>query len=225
MRIRRTIALAAAAATPLLLPAVPAHASTTVFSKNLLYNHSADAAPGSTDGSEVPLPYWTRSGTQASRATAVQYGSPGFPSATDPGPDNRGPNLFAGGAGCSVNQSINYISQQRSLTPYLADIQAGRASFVLKGWLGGKGKQPDSAIVSVDFDDASGSTRTSAAIGPVTRSDRHDITELLFERVTGQINQFARTVTVTVEFRCGAAPYNDGYADRLDLQITTPAAG
>jgi len=98
------------------LPALdaPAYAAT---SKNVIKNGNAEKGAGSTDGSTVPVPGWTE--TAGTTFTAVQYGaSGGFPAATDPGPNNRGKNFFAGGDDDPSDSIV--ASQTDSLKPYAA---------------------------------------------------------------------------------------------------------
>src|SRR6476661_8365174 len=62
---------------------------------NLVINGDAESAPGSSAGNVVvAAPGWTTSG----EANVVAYGTRGgYPTATDPGPAQRGASFFSGG--------------------------------------------------------------------------------------------------------------------------------
>src|SRR6266496_4446136 len=67
------------------------------FGVNVILNGDAEAGPGAPNDSEmVPAPGWTSAGN----FTVVAWGGAGgLPTVTDPGPPDRGLNLFAGGPG------------------------------------------------------------------------------------------------------------------------------
>ncbi len=61
---------------------------------------------------------------------------------------------------------------------------------------------------------------TASAIGPVTPSDRNDITGLLERTSTGKLPAGTRTVEIEILFRKKSGSNNDGYADALSLVLT-----
>lgn len=187
-------------------------------SPNLIANGTAEAAPGSPDGSVVPVPKWTE--LTGTTFTAVQYGaSGGFPSATSPGPAKRGKNFFAGGPGTDSITAVQTIS----LAPYVTAIKAGKAQFSVAGWLGGFGSQNDSGFVEVDWKNASGFlVGSSAIIGPVTAAQRGNVTGLLQLATAGRVPKGARKAFVQLSLFPTTGAYNDGFADNLSLKITTP---
>jgi hypothetical protein len=197
---------------------IGATAAQAATSANLIKNPGAEAAPGSPDGSIVPVPKWTE--LTGTTFTAVQYGaSGGFPGTTSPGPAMRGKNFFAGGPGTDSITAVQTIS----LAPFLTAIKAGKARFSLSGWLGGFGTQNDSGFIEVDWKNASGSlVGTSATLGPVTAAQRNNVTGLLQLAASGKVPKGARNAFVQLSLFPTTGAYNDGFADNISLRITTP---
>ena len=83
----------------------------SIFGTNLIVNGDAEAGTGSSTGDQVvPIPGWIATGG----LTVAQYSAVsvtgGLPSSGDPGPHDRGTNLFSGGptnAYSYATQSIN----------------------------------------------------------------------------------------------------------------------
>lgn len=214
---RRGFFLLAAVAT--VLPAtivLPTSASAvTATPKNIILNPGAEAGTGSSDGSKVPVPHWTVS--KAGTFTAVQYGaSGGFPDSTSPGPKARGVNFFAGGPNATAN--TQKATQIDSLTAYAGVIAAG-ATYTLSGYLGGFETQADHATVTVTWENSTGAALGTATIGPVTPSQRKQITGLLSKTVTGTVPAGSAKALVTIKCVRESGSYNDGYADNLSLTI------
>ncbi len=200
--------------------ALPASAGVHPFvvTKNLILNGNAEAAPGSANGSTVPVPKWTLS-TGTTTFTAVQYAAGGgFPDPASPGPRNRGANFFAGGPG----EELDVAVQSRSLNPYAESIDAETATFVLSGYLGGFSSQGDNAVVRVQWLNGHGTLLSTATIGPVTAADRNSVTGLLYRTVSGSVPAKARKAVTILTLTRLEGSYNDGYADNLSLKLTTP---
>jgi hypothetical protein len=184
--------------------------------KNLIKNPGAEAGNGSSNGSVVNVPNWTRYAGTA--ATAVKYGaSGGFPDASTPGAPNRGHNFFAGGPSSA---SFQGFEQDINVSKYRSAIEAGHVKVVLKAWLGGFGAGGDEATVILGFLDASGTTLDDGGVGPVTNVDRHNQTKFLLRSQSGAIPQATRTIVVLIRFDYSDGSYNDGYADNLSLVLS-----
>ena len=180
---------------------------------NLIKNPGAESAPGSGNGSTVAVPDWTV--PSGGTFTAVKYGaSGGFPTASDPGPQSRGANFFAGGPGSAVARADQTIS----LKSYAGTIAAG-ASFTLAAWLGGYKAQDDNTTVTIAWEKNSGAFLGAVMIGPVSAADRHDKTGLLHELTTGTVPHGTQRAVVNVEMSRNEGSYNDGYADNLSLTV------
>jgi hypothetical protein len=178
----------------------------------LIVNGDGEAAAGSTDGKPVPTPGWT----STAEATAIQYGAGGYPKATDPGPPDRGQNFLAGGA----NDTTSSLAQTIDVSGCGAAIDGGKVSYTLSGWLGGWEGQDDNAVISVDFQDASGSALGTATLGPVLAADRSNTTEFLQRSTASQVPKGTRTLQVTVVMTRTEGTTNDGYLDDLSLVLT-----
>lgn len=195
----------------------PSHRARASFETNLIVNGGAEAGTGSSTGNDVlAVPGWTTVGN----FTVVQYGAPGgYPSATDPGPANRGANFFAGGpnnASSSASQTINESADA-------AAIDRGGVSFDLAGYLGGYINQRDNAVLTVTFLSGSNATLGSASIGPVTVGDRSSATGLLLRTTSGLVPVGTRSIGVTLQMTRLDGDYNDGYADNLSLILHSSA--
>jgi Ca2+-binding RTX toxin-like protein len=90
----------------------------------------------------------------------------------------------------------------------------------LSAFLGGFSIQTDDFTVVANFLDASGTVIGSVSIGPVSNTDRDNISQLLFRNTTVAIPVGARSADVVLESRRFGGSYNDGYADNLGFKIT-----
>jgi hypothetical protein len=183
---------------------------------NLIVNGNAEAAIGSLDGTPVATPGWALLG----QATAAQYGANGWPALTDPGPTDRGLNLFSGGpsdATSSLSQTVN-VGQLGS------SIDGGGVSYLLSGWLGGYSGQDDNATLTVTFQSASGITLGSGSIGPVLSSDRPVGSGLSARSSSGLVPVGTRSVLVLLSMVRVTGTANDGYADNLSLVLSGTGA-
>ena len=179
---------------------------------NLIVNGNAEAALGSTDGTPVSTPGWTSTG----EATAGQYGAPyGYPGPTDPGPTDRGNNLFAGG----VADEISTLTQTVNVSQYASAIDTSGVSYLLSGWLGGWDGQDDNAVLTVTFQSASGSALGTGTIGPVLSSDRSGTSGLFFRSTSGAMPSGTRTALVVLTLTRTSGTNNDSYADNLSLAL------
>lgn len=212
---RRTGALTAALLTSgFLVVARPAHAQ---FGANLIVNPGAEAGAGSPTGAVVAVPGWTT----ANNFTVGTYAnSSGFPTASDPGPGDRGANFFAGGPATASSSAFQVID----VSAGAAFIDLGGSTYNLSGWLGGFGGQNDSATLTITFRDLSTATVGTAAIGPILDVNRGGATGLLLQSVSGAVPVGTRTILTTLNMNRTAGSYNDGYADSLSLVLTGPAA-
>lgn len=201
-------------------PAFPGTVAAAALGTNLIVNGDAEAGAGSTDGSIVTVPGWIRVGNWA---TVVQYGSAGgFPSASDPGPNGRGVNFFAGGPDFN-GQDVSYLTQSIDVSSLQTRIDGGTLRYELQGYFGGYLSQTDYSGVLIYFQTACNVLPeiSSAQVGPVTAADRGNATGLLLRRTTGTVPANTRCILVNLDFNrfSGATTYNDGYADDLSLVL------
>lgn len=99
-------------------------------------------------------------------------------------------------------------------------IDTGTVNFNVSAWLGGRDNQADRVVVSVSFENQTGTTiGSTTTIGPVTNSDRGGVTELLYRDTTGIVPIGARSVTVQVSFIKSYGGYNNGFADNIGIYL------
>lgn len=192
----------------------PAPASAAILGMNLVVNGDAEAGGSSPSGfTVVPVPGWTTS----SNFTVVGYAvGAGFPVVTDPGPAVRGLNFFAGGPSTPASSAFQVVD----VSSESALIDAGQVAFDLAGYLGGYLGQEDSATFTAFFRDGIGGGLGSAAIGPVNRADRANLTGTIFRQVLGLLPTGTRSVKLQLDMTRHDGDYDDGYADNLSFSLT-----
>ena len=180
---------------------------------NLLVNGNADCgASGDENSDAVTIPAWKVTGGMSTIGYAV---GGGYPTASSPSPANRGSAFFTGGTAAAAT-----MTQTTPLTGLATSIDAGEQRYTLDGWLGGYKAQTDNAKVVVTFKDAAGKALTTAQIGPVTHTDRTDVTGLLRRTTTGTVPKGARSASVVVTASRDSGTNNDGYSDSLSLVLS-----
>ena len=134
------------------------------------------------------------------------------------GPANRNLSFFSGSASvASASQSID-VSDGDQL------IGDNDATFTLEGFLGGFANQDDSGVVIATFLDAPGGTTLGTAqIGPVSATDRSDITGLVFRSVAGAVPFGTRSIEVKAKLQRSDGTRNDGTLDNLSLVLLAPS--
>jgi hypothetical protein len=213
----RSILAGALLAALLLVPSNPVLAGSSVLGSNLVVNGDAESGPGSTDGSVVSsIPGFTTTGA----FTVVQYGAAGgYPDSTSPGPANRGANFFAGGPGAATSTGSQFID----VSSASAQINTGKVTYDLSGYLGGFSSQGDNAVVTATFMGVTGAPLGTATIGPVTPAQRNDVTGLLFQDQTGMVPVGTEGIDFVITMNRLDGSYNDGYADNLSLVLAVPS--
>jgi len=190
--------------------AVPANAQ---FGTNLVINGDAEGS-----GQEpAAIPGWSRTGD----ATVIRYGFAGYPTQTDPGPQFRGLNFFAGHRTGNGLSSMSQTLSFGSFAGLPTLIGQGSVNFTLSGYLGGFADQGDNATFSAVFRDAGGSALTSFILGPVTNTDRNNMSGLFFRTLAGAVPINAARVDFTVTMTRVAGASNDGYADNLSFVLSS----
>jgi hypothetical protein len=183
-----------------------------ILDSNLVINGDGELERGFGDfWPDAALPGWVDEGY----ATAISYGSAGFPSTDDSGPEERGSSFLCGG-GVTYDTVIH---QDIDLAAVSDDIDGGEIGYQLKGWLGGYSDQEDRASVTLQFFDASGSVMATEFLDAVMSAERDEETGMKSRARFGMVPPFVRTARVTVNFMRSSG-YNDGYADNLSLVLT-----
>jgi hypothetical protein len=174
-------------------------------------NPGAEDGPSDSTGDQPvsKIPGWTTHGD----IDVVPYGVNGVAGVSDPGPANRGKNLFTGGPD-TPNTSASQVIDVSSGS---SDINSGSVSYTLSGYLGGFSSQEDNAVLVVQFEDSTGKVLATAQIGPVSAADRQDNTGLLLRKTSGKVPPSTVKLVVTLRMTRTGGAYNDGYADELSL--------
>jgi hypothetical protein len=99
----------------------------SVLGPNLITNPGAEVGPGVPSSSSAPyIPGWST----AYAASVSPYGGAGWIGLTDPGPSDRGVNVFnGGGAGADMYQDLDVSAAATS-------IDAGKVTYLVSAWLG-----------------------------------------------------------------------------------------
>ncbi len=129
---------------------------------------------------------------------------------------------FIGGNGSTTREMTQVID----LSAGAAELDGGKVYATLSGELGGWDSQPDRAIVTAAFRDASDQTIRTVTLPTVTSSDRAGVTKLLARSTTELVPAGTRSVRMTVQFlfvTSGGHTYNDASADNLALVLTDGA--
>jgi hypothetical protein len=211
---RRTIAAAIAIALGGLAVLVMATSAAAVTSANLIVNGNAETGLCTTSGLDgMTVPGWS---ITSGLPDTVCYGASGYPTSTTPGPSDRGQGFFAGGATGNAT-----MTQTADVSSAAAAIDGGGVTYNLGAWLGGFSTQNDRAGLTAAFQNASGTTLSTATIAPVTNTDRGNTTELLSRSATGTVPAGTRSVLVTVSFTYTSGNATDGYVDDVSLTLST----
>ncbi|SEM41899.1 alkaline phosphatase family protein [Streptacidiphilus jiangxiensis] len=193
-----------------------AHAATS--SPNLILDGSGQNAACSGSGyDETSDPGWTITAGDPNVVCYTNNG--GFPGASTPGAQ-AGNGYFTGGT-----RGNGTLTQTADVSAAATTIDAGTATYNLSGWLGGFGKQNDTAALVATFRSATGTSLGTTQIGPVTATDRKSRTEFLQRTATGTLPAGTRTVRLDLQFTWTTGGTTDGYAQGLSLTVspTVPA--
>ncbi|MBV8365781.1 MAG: hypothetical protein JO194_04705 [Candidatus Eremiobacteraeota bacterium] len=182
--------------------------STALLARNLIVNGGAEA------GSALPqkvasIPGWSTTG----HFTAVTYGYDDYPSATSPGPTDRGKHFFSGG----TNDPISTASQTIDVSSLRDSIDRGGIQYVFFAWIGGWAGQQDYATVAATFYDAEKKRLGGATLGPVTVGARKGVTSLLYRQAVGHVPAGTRSILVKITATRFEGSSNDGYTDDISL--------
>ena len=191
----RLVTLAAALAT--------GAAQAVTLGDNLIVNGDAEAG----------VTGWTAfSGTAlfGSVAYSNNWVQPG-----EPGPGNRGSNLFVGDSGNAYAAGWQAVD----VSSLASQINAGAVQYNLSGWLGGWTNQTDNAQLFVQFQSANAVDIGTATLGPVTPADRSNTTGLFFRSAQSALPVGTTNVLFSLSMERLSGGDNDGYADNLAFTL------
>ena len=211
--------LAAFAAGSLGINGVAARAA--VPSGNLIVNGGAEVATGSSDSSTtapVPTPGWATT-TNFTEHTYDPAGSGAFPDTTASAAISGGNQFFAGGPANGSGNTVETATQNVDVSTAATEIDAGGVSATLSADLGGFATQTDNAAVTATFLGADGQQLGTLTIGPVTATDRNNVTALLPRAGSATVPGNTRAIRVVITATKVEGAYNDAYIDNVSLSL------
>ena len=130
---------------------------TTVQSINLLANGDAESGPSAVRGaSTLYVPAWST----IENTSVCPYGGTNWIATTDPGPTDRGVNLFCGGTtNATMYQDVD-VSAAATLT------DAGKVTYTVSAWLGGVAGTSSPTLTYTFFDWSAKQLAPTAQLGP-----------------------------------------------------------
>jgi hypothetical protein len=207
------IQTAAAAVLYLLLGSAPALA--TPLATNLIVNGNAEANTGAAIFGLPALP--PTGWTTTSNFSAVQYaiGTSADLNTTDSAAIGGGANYFAGGPSTALSTALQSIN----IADLAASIDAGLLDVEFRAHIGGYADQEDNMTIEATFKDATNAPISSLLLGPVTATERGDVSQLLLRLISADVPVGTRGIDILMTATRTAGSYNDGYADNLALQL------
>ncbi len=176
-----------------------------VLGTNLIPNGDAEAGPGTASSSTAPyLPGWSSSNA----ASVATYGGSGWIGLTDPGPANRGVNLFCGGAsGAASYQDID-VSAAMSL------IDSSQVKYNVSAWVGGTYAIGPPALTYMFFD---WSGKPLAATGQIGGTTNHPSPGMVEVAASGTLPAGTRRVHIALTFSS-----TNSMADNVAFVLSAP---
>lgn len=182
-------------------------------SDNLVRNPGAEAPPGDA-GSDVAG--W-RPQDDVPPAHVLAYGAPeGAPSSSDPGPPDRGTNLFAG----SRDQRVSGLRQEIAIDPAWRDaIARNSASVLLSAYQGGHLRDGDFATATFTFLGDDQQTLGQVVLPSIGPREREGKTGLWPAEVRESVPAGTTTLVLDLAFVGVTGRGNGGYLDNLSVTL------
>ena len=163
---------------------------------------------------------WTSVSPNPLFATQSYGASGGWPTASDPGPANRGTKFFQGGSNATAEGH-----QVIDLSAVTALINAGQLSFAASAYLGGWSNQNDSASVTLRFKNSSGAVLATVSLPGPSAAGRNNVTGLFLVSQSGTVPANSTQADVDLKMIRAGGSANDGYADNLTVVFTQTGGG
>lgn len=190
--------------------------SRPAFGMNLIVNGDAESNAAGITTSNIAIAGWTDTGAMSVLPYSRQGIAETYPSAQDPGPGARGSNYFWGGANAfssSISQTIN-VAHIRTL------IDLEQVNYDLSGYLGGLGSQGDNMKLTARFLSSESAELGRAEIGPVSNTDRENVTGLFFRETDGLLPGGTRSIELTLAASRVSGTEINAFADNLELVLS-----
>ena len=179
-----------------------------LFGTNLILNGDAESNSGTNNVTpNRGIAWWS---DVADLSLGVYGTHPGFPSASSPGPPNRGRNFFLGGTtGSAVLQTID-------ISGLATFVDRQTVEYRLSGYFGGPSNRNDSLCLTAHFLAADNESLATNAIGNVQAAERNGTTSLIECDTHGPLPAGTRLIRFTLAAK-GPGGANFACADNLSL--------
>jgi uncharacterized protein (TIGR03437 family) len=177
----------------------------SVLGANLIVNGGAETGPSvAAPAVTLFVPGWST----AEGFSVTPYGGVGWIQTSDPGPPDRGVNLFWGGVG------VGSMYQDIDVSPAASLVDSGQVTYQVSAWLGGLlGSSP--ILTYTFFDWASNQLAPTAQLGPAS----HSGTALVDTSHSGALPSGTRRVRISLSLTSG-----DDFADDIAFTLIAPGA-
>jgi len=183
----------------------------TRFGTNLIFNGDAESNSGTNNYTpDRGIAWWF---DITSTSIGVYGAHANFPSASSPGPTNRGANFFLGGTASSS------ILQRIDVSDIAAQVDDPGVDYELSGWFGGATTQGDASALTAHFLNSNATVLSSNTIGNVTSAERGGVTGLLLRSTNATLPTGTRFVEFVLTNRV-VTGMNDASADNLSFVLT-----
>ena len=138
----------------------------TLLGHNLIVNPGAEAGPSLAPslGPSLAVVGYVPGWSTAAKVSVAPYGGKGWVQISDPGPPDRGVNLFCGGTAGSFSYQEIDVSGAAAL------IDAGQVKYEVSGWLGGLGPLGSPILTYLFFDWSGKQLATTGQFGGTNRA-------------------------------------------------------
>jgi uncharacterized protein (TIGR03437 family) len=179
----------------------------SVLGANLVVNGGAEAGPAvALPATALYVPGWST----ANRTSAAPYGGAGWIAVTNPGPPDRGVNLFCGGGG---NVSASTMYQDIDVSPAGSLTDSGQVMYQISAWLGAVAEVQSPTLTYMFFDWSGNQLAPTATLGPPSRSGN----SLVETYHSAALPAGTRRVHIVVDF-----PAGDSLADNIVFTLIAP---
>jgi len=178
----------------------------SVLGSNLIANPGAEAGVAAkTNATALNIPGWSTTGG----ASVAAYGGAGWIQASDPGPADRGVNVFKGGPSeATIYQDLD-VSGAGSM------IDASKVSYQVSAWLGGYGGAQSPTLTYQFFDWSGKQLAATALLGPAA----HAFSALVPVAHSDTLPVGTRHVHLEIKF-----PVSTSLADNISFQLGAAGA-
>jgi uncharacterized protein (TIGR03437 family) len=177
----------------------------SVLGANLIVNGGAESGPSAPEtANTLYIPGWST----ANGLSVAPYGGAGWISIADPGPADRGVNLFCGGGD---------MYQDLDVSPAASLIDSSQVTFQVSAWLGGVAGVTSPTLTYMFFDWSGNQLAPTATLGTTS----HSGTGLVDTSHSGPLPSGTRRVHIALSFPGASSNF---MADNIAFTLIAPGA-